>query len=394
MTHGVGQGLVELVVALAQDLVLVFWGYQDSRMSEIVSRRKLSPNGSTSTSSRPMLIDMSRVYRQSNLENLDQAFTVAERDLGVTRLLDPEDVDVAQPDEKSIITYVSSLYDAMPRVPEVQDGVKANELQLRWQEYYEVVTGLLQWSRQHSTLFEERRLPASYEEIEEQKEQLAELGTQLGGLARRARTIVQLKPRSPGTPLQGRPPIQAVCDYKQMELPRVSPWCPAVLSPPCVPPGEQDESLCKSYISQLKDIRLQLESCESRTVHRLRLPLDADPLRECAQRQAEQQQTHLELEGIQKNLAKVSEKTEQVLAQPEQAGSAPVLRSELEVTLRKMEQVYSLSSIYLEKLKTIGLVIRSTQGAEELLRKYEEQLKDVQAVPADLAELEASKAEL
>lgn len=37
-----------------------------------------------------MLIDMSRVYRQSNLENLDQAFTVAERDLGVTRLLDPE----------------------------------------------------------------------------------------------------------------------------------------------------------------------------------------------------------------------------------------------------------------------------------------------------------------
>ncbi|XP_019329911.1 PREDICTED: plectin-like [Aptenodytes forsteri] len=115
---------------------------------------------------KPMLIDMNQVYRQSNLENLDQAFTVAERDLGVTRLLDPEDVDVPQPDEKSIITYVSSLYDAMPRVPEVQDGVKANELQLRWQEYYEVVTLLLQWIRQHTVLFEERRFPASYEEIE------------------------------------------------------------------------------------------------------------------------------------------------------------------------------------------------------------------------------------
>lgn len=36
------------------------------------------------------------------------------------------DVDVPQPDEKSIITYVSSLYDAMPRVPDVQDGVRAN----------------------------------------------------------------------------------------------------------------------------------------------------------------------------------------------------------------------------------------------------------------------------
>lgn len=33
---------------------------------------------------------MGKVYRQTNLENLEQAFNVAERDLGVTRLLDPE----------------------------------------------------------------------------------------------------------------------------------------------------------------------------------------------------------------------------------------------------------------------------------------------------------------
>uniref|UniRef100_A0A8C4UVM1 Plectin n=1 Tax=Falco tinnunculus TaxID=100819 RepID=A0A8C4UVM1_FALTI len=657
---------------------------------------------------KPMLIDMNRVYRQSNLENLDQAFTVAERDLGVTRLLDPEDVDVPQPDEKSIITYVSSLYDAMPRVPEVQDGVKANELQLRWQEYYEVVTMLLQWIRQHTVLFEERRFPASYEEIEflwrqflkfketelpakeadknrskaifqslevsstrcqpclgwrsqgsgvpralgsggaegprelgfwgawgprglgsqgvrrarvlrvwesqgasvmgsgllgvpalvgshsspqhaaprpagagaiarlshppqsfasstkqrrrgtrswgcsarppsagclggpgpvcggehpsvpltplhlqEQKDQLAEYEGHLAGLARRAKTIVQLKPRSPSTPLQGRPPIQAVCDYKQMEitvhkndecalLSNAQPYKWKVLSAAgseaivpsvcfLVPPpnkealdavhrletthqhllvlwhqlhldmrsllswqylirdiqqiqswshltfrtmqveecrqvlrslethyqqflrdsqdsqsfqpddrlqvereynactqkyelllrsqekGEQDESLCKSYISHLKDIRLQLESCETRTIHKIRLPLDKDPVKECAQRITEQQV---------RNLDKVSEKTEKVLAQPEQASSAPVLRSELEITLQKMDQVYSLSSIYLEKLKTINLVIRSTQGAEELVKKYEDQLKDVQTVPADLRELEASKAEL
>ncbi|XP_034748137.1 plectin a isoform X7 [Etheostoma cragini] len=115
---------------------------------------------------RPSLIDMSKVYHQSSQENLEQAFSVAERDLGVTRLLDPEDVDVLHPDEKSIITYVSSLYDAMPRVPDVQDGVKANELELRWQEYYEVVTMLLQWIRHHVLVFEERKFPNSYEEIE------------------------------------------------------------------------------------------------------------------------------------------------------------------------------------------------------------------------------------
>lgn len=38
----------------------------------------------------PRLIDMGKVHQQSNLENLEHAFGVAERDLGVTRLLDPE----------------------------------------------------------------------------------------------------------------------------------------------------------------------------------------------------------------------------------------------------------------------------------------------------------------
>ncbi|XP_061805799.1 plectin-like isoform X8 [Nerophis lumbriciformis] len=109
----------------------------------------------------PRLIDMGRVYQQSNLENLEQAFHVAEKDLGVTRLLDPEDVDVAHPDEKSIITYVSSLYDVMPR-----DAMRTNDLELRWQEYYESMTLLLQWIRHHVMIFEERKFPASYEETE------------------------------------------------------------------------------------------------------------------------------------------------------------------------------------------------------------------------------------
>lgn len=34
------------------------------------------------------------------------------------RLLDPEDVDTDKPDEKSIITYVSTLYQNMPCLPD------------------------------------------------------------------------------------------------------------------------------------------------------------------------------------------------------------------------------------------------------------------------------------
>ncbi|XP_066235828.1 plectin isoform X18 [Saccopteryx leptura] len=932
---------------------------------------------------KPMLIDMNKVYSQTSLENLDQAFSVAERDLGVTRLLDPEDVDVPQPDEKSIITYVSSLYDAMPRVPDVQDGVKANELQLRWQEYRELVLLLLQWVRHHTAAFEERKFPSSFEEIEilwcqflkfketelpakeadknrskgiyqslegavqagqlkvppgyhpldvekewgrlhvailerekqlrseferleclqrivsklqmeaglceeqlnqadallqsdirllaagkapqrageverdldkadgmirllfndvqtlkdgrhpqgeqmyrrvyrlherlvairteynlrlkagvaapltqvtqvpvqsaqrrpdledstlrylqdllawvqdnqrrvdstewgvdlpsveaqlgshrglhqsieefrakierartdegqlspairgtyreclgrldlqyakllnsskarlrsleslhsfvaaatkelmwlsekeeeevgfdwsernanmaakkesysalmrelelkekkikeiqntgdrllreehparptvesfqaalqtqwswmlqlcccveahlkentayfqffsdvreaeeqlrklqetlrrkytcdrsitvtrledllqdaqDEKEQLNEYKGHLAGLAKRAKAIVQLKPRNPAHPVRGRVPLLAVCDFKQVEVTvhkgdecqLVGPAQPlhwkvvssggneAAMPSVCflVPPpnqealeavsrleaqhqtlvtlwhqlyvdmksllawqsfsrdlqlirswslvtfrtlkpeeqrqalrtlelhyqaflrdsqdassfgpedrlqaereygscsrhyqqllqsleqGEQEESRCHRCISELKDIRLQLEACETRTVHRLRLPLDKEPARECAQRIAEQQKAQAEVDGLGKGVARLSEEAEKVLALPEPSPAAPTLRSELELTLGKLEQVRSLSAIYLEKLKTISLVIRSTQGAEEVLRAHEEQLKEAQAVPATLPELEVTKAAL
>jgi plectin len=53
----------------------------------------------------------------SSKENLQQAFDIAEKEFGVTKLLDPEDVDVIAPDERSILTYVSLLYDAMPNIP-------------------------------------------------------------------------------------------------------------------------------------------------------------------------------------------------------------------------------------------------------------------------------------
>lgn len=43
---------------------------------------------------------------------------------------------------------------------------RPQELQLRWQEYRELVLLLLQWVRHHTASFEERRFPSSFEEIE------------------------------------------------------------------------------------------------------------------------------------------------------------------------------------------------------------------------------------
>lgn len=42
--------------------------------------------------------------------NLNNAFETAEKEFGLVKLLDPEDVCVDTPDEKSIITYVVTYY--------------------------------------------------------------------------------------------------------------------------------------------------------------------------------------------------------------------------------------------------------------------------------------------
>ncbi|NWS49152.1 SPTB1 protein, partial [Probosciger aterrimus] len=59
---------------------------------------------------RPELVDFQNLTKSNARHNLEHAFSVAERHLGITPLLDPEDVFTENPDEKSIITYVVSFY--------------------------------------------------------------------------------------------------------------------------------------------------------------------------------------------------------------------------------------------------------------------------------------------
>ncbi|XP_069572874.1 microtubule-actin cross-linking factor 1, isoforms 1/2/3/4 isoform X10 [Brachyistius frenatus] len=113
---------------------------------------------------RPDLIDMEAVSRQSNRENLEQAFEIAES-LGVTSLLDAEDVDVPSPDEKSVITYVSSIYDAFPKIPEGGEGITAHEVDQRWSEYQSRFSSLLQWSRQHTAVMANKNFPQNPVEL-------------------------------------------------------------------------------------------------------------------------------------------------------------------------------------------------------------------------------------
>ncbi|XP_033003092.1 dystrophin isoform X5 [Lacerta agilis] len=67
-------------------------------------------------SHRPDLFDWDSVVRQqSAVQRLDHAFNVAKRHLGIEKLLDPEDVATAYPDKKSILMYVTSLFQVLPQ---------------------------------------------------------------------------------------------------------------------------------------------------------------------------------------------------------------------------------------------------------------------------------------
>uniref|UniRef100_A0A8C4MAE4 Nesprin-2 n=1 Tax=Equus asinus TaxID=9793 RepID=A0A8C4MAE4_EQUAS len=70
---------------------------------------------------RPNLIDMKSVKHRSNKDNLKEAFRIAEQELKIPKLLEPEDVDVVNPDEKSIMTYVAQFLQYSKKAPGTGD---------------------------------------------------------------------------------------------------------------------------------------------------------------------------------------------------------------------------------------------------------------------------------
>ncbi|XP_010624930.1 utrophin isoform X1 [Fukomys damarensis] len=64
---------------------------------------------------KPDLFSWDRVVKMSPVERLEHAFNKAQTYLGIEKLLDPEDVAVQLPDKKSIIMYLTSLFEVLPQ---------------------------------------------------------------------------------------------------------------------------------------------------------------------------------------------------------------------------------------------------------------------------------------
>nr|XP_037856474.1 utrophin isoform X2 [Chlorocebus sabaeus] len=64
---------------------------------------------------KPDLFSWDKVVKMSPIERLEHAFSKAQTYLGIEKLLDPEDVAVQLPDKKSIIMYLTSLFEVLPQ---------------------------------------------------------------------------------------------------------------------------------------------------------------------------------------------------------------------------------------------------------------------------------------
>ncbi|XP_048352787.1 dystonin isoform X17 [Sphaerodactylus townsendi] len=151
---------------------------------------------------------------------------------------------------------------------------------------------------------------------------------------------------------------------------------------------EHEESIYNLYISEVRNIRLRLENCEDRLISQLRTPLERDDLRESVFRISEQEKLKKELDRLKEDLETVTDKCDEFFSQAAGSPSVPALRSELNLLIQNMNQIYSMSSIYIEKLKTINLVLKNTQGAESLVKLYETKLCEEEPLTASKSNIE------
>ncbi|MGH0177112.1 UNVERIFIED_CONTAM: hypothetical protein FKN15_007354, partial [Acipenser sinensis] len=75
---------------------------------------------------RPDLVDLQKTKSRTNRENLEEAFRTAEHELKIPRLLEPEDVDINDPDDKSIMTYVAQFLQYSKDLPVSEEEMQGN----------------------------------------------------------------------------------------------------------------------------------------------------------------------------------------------------------------------------------------------------------------------------
>ncbi|XP_077586875.1 alpha-actinin-1 isoform X1 [Stigmatopora nigra] len=126
---------------------------------------------------RPELIDYGKLRKDDPMTNLNTAFDVAEKYLDIPKMLDAEDiVGTARPDEKAIMTYVSSFYHAFSGAQKAETAANRickvlavnQENEQLMTDYEKLASDLLEWIRR-TIPWLENRVPENTMQAMQQK---------------------------------------------------------------------------------------------------------------------------------------------------------------------------------------------------------------------------------
>lgn len=131
---------------------------------------------------RPDLIDYDALDKSDHRTNMQLAFDIAEKEIGIPRLLDVEDVcDVAKPDELSLMTYIAYWFHAFSQMEKVENAGRrvekfVNNMQGAWEmqsAYERRMRALLQSVRGQIERWQQAKFEGTYTDAKAQAGEFA-----------------------------------------------------------------------------------------------------------------------------------------------------------------------------------------------------------------------------
>lgn len=129
---------------------------------------------------RPELIDYDSLRKGNDMHNLNLAFEVAEKHLDIPKMLDAEDIhSTPKPDERAIMTYVSSYYHAFSSSAQAEQAAKRigkvlnvnQENERMMEEYEQMASNLLEWIQQTLPWLQDRSPETNLQDTQERLEE-------------------------------------------------------------------------------------------------------------------------------------------------------------------------------------------------------------------------------
>ncbi|KAF5590459.1 alpha-actinin [Fusarium pseudocircinatum] len=132
---------------------------------------------------RPDLIDYDALDKKDHRGNMQLAFDIAHKEIGIPKLLDVEDVcDVAKPDERSLMTYIAYWFHAFSQMEKVENAGRrvekfVNNMQGAWEmqsAYERRMRALLQAIQEQIKVWKQATFEGTYADAKAQSNQFFE----------------------------------------------------------------------------------------------------------------------------------------------------------------------------------------------------------------------------